>query len=271
MIATKLTRSTDATILVRLPGCKSRQQKVVPTVYFDSRPSNKCANYRYLLAQCRFTRIITEDVPQRVLDVRNGRIRLYEATKEDQGVRYACLSHCWGSDPASMFCTMRSSIESHKLGISWTHLPRTFQDAVFFTRRLGLGFLWIDSVCIIQDDLKDWQLQSADIATIYRNGYITVAATSSTGPEGGYYTRENSARPHLMTSPLAVLRSSEGPELQIHARRKFLHKKSLFPLLKRGWVSSILCAHQSSFLTRPCRYIKSAFFHHACYTLQAKK
>ena len=52
-------------------------------------------------------------------------------------------------------------------GIEWESLLATFQDAIHFTRRLNLRFLWIDSICIIQDSPQDWQEQSALIADIY--------------------------------------------------------------------------------------------------------
>ncbi|PVH93058.1 heterokaryon incompatibility, partial [Periconia macrospinosa] len=53
--------------------------------------------------------------------------------------------------------------------IPWHSLPRTFQDAIGLARKLGILFLWIDSLCIVQDDKRDWEEQSADMANIYQN------------------------------------------------------------------------------------------------------
>lgn len=86
-------------------------------------------------------------LPRRVLDVRHGGVRLYESGTENHEARYACLSYCWGVDTRSMLRTTRSTLEARKAGIVWDHLPSTMQDAVLFTRRLGLDYLWIDALC----------------------------------------------------------------------------------------------------------------------------
>jgi hypothetical protein len=64
-------------------------------------------------------------------------------------------------------------------------LPRTFRDAVEITLRLYQNFLWIDSLCIIQDDTVDWEHEAALMAAIYGNSLLTIAATSSTNCESG--------------------------------------------------------------------------------------
>lgn len=56
---------------------------------------------------------------------------------------------------------MRSTLEANYKDISWGSLPATFQDAVDFTRRLGLQYIWIDSICIIQGDEADWARESS--------------------------------------------------------------------------------------------------------------
>jgi len=179
-------------------------------------------------------------IPRRVLDVRNDRVRLRETTGEDHGARYACLSHCWGTDPTAMLRTTSSNLSSHQEDILWARLPRTFQDAVSFTRKLGVNLLWIDSLCIIQDDARDWQQQSADMANIYQNGYITLAATASRSADGGCYIRVDTPRLHRTGTPVALLRHSDGTKIPIFARRTFDHSLDSFPLLQRGWVRRYL-------------------------------
>ncbi|KAK4442316.1 heterokaryon incompatibility protein 6, OR allele [Podospora aff. communis PSN243] len=72
-------------------------------------------------------------------------------------------------------------------GIDWVLLPNTFRDAIDFTRRLELRFLWIDSICIIQDSDQDWQQQSALMGDIYGGAYITLCATASPNSDEGLY------------------------------------------------------------------------------------
>lgn len=71
------------------------------------------------------------------------------------------------------------NIEERIDGIDFEAMPRTFQDAVTVTRNLGLRYIWIDSLCIIQDDRSDWLTQSLKMGTIYRNAKITIAATGA--------------------------------------------------------------------------------------------
>jgi hypothetical protein len=60
--------------------------------------------------------------------------------------------------------------------IRLSSLPKTFQDAVLITRKLDVRYLWIDSLCIVQDSTADWQKESAVMEAIYRNGYLNISA-----------------------------------------------------------------------------------------------
>jgi hypothetical protein len=86
------------------------------------------------------------ELPSRVLDVECGTnpssIRLYEP--EGKCGRYISLSHSWGT--ARHFTTTRKTLAERKEGIPFSTLPKTFQDAVFLTRKLGVRYLWIDSL-----------------------------------------------------------------------------------------------------------------------------
>jgi hypothetical protein len=176
------------------------------------------------------------DLPSRILDVRNNKVRLRESNATGMSGRYACLSHRWGVPSDSMFCTTKDNFTGFKDDIPWELLPRTFQDTVSITRRLGLEFLWIDSLCIIQGDLHDFEQQSANMATVYQNAYITFAATASDGPQGGLYTQEHNFRSHRTGAPLAVVKYCDGSERQFSPRRPFDHNLKAQPLLSRGWV-----------------------------------
>lgn len=66
---------------------------------------------------------------------------------------FAALSHCWGDFSAvSSLKTTRSTVDEHMEGIKIDSLTKTFQHAVVITRKLGIRYLWIDSLCIIQDE-----------------------------------------------------------------------------------------------------------------------
>jgi hypothetical protein len=88
--------------------------------------------------------------------------------------KWVALSHCWGDRPFSK--TIESNIDEMQGGIKTSTLPATFQDAIAITKCLGVRFLWIDSLCIIQDSKEDWRKEAANMPEIYRNSYVTLAA-----------------------------------------------------------------------------------------------
>jgi Heterokaryon incompatibility protein (HET) len=102
---------------------------------------------------------------------------------------YIALSHCWGTPTGPggtiPLKTTLNNLESHQKGILLRELPKTFRDAVDIARHLGQDYLWIDSLAIIQDSTEDWQSESAQMASIYENALLTIAATTSTNCEGG--------------------------------------------------------------------------------------
>ncbi|KUJ22318.1 HET-domain-containing protein [Mollisia scopiformis] len=100
---------------------------------------------------------------------------------------YTTLSHCWG-DQSAVFTTTKATIEDLVMEIPWKRLPKTFQDAISITRCLGIHYLWIDSLCIIQDDASDWIVESVKMAEIYSGSYLTIAATGASSPTSGCLT-----------------------------------------------------------------------------------
>lgn len=94
---------------------------------------------------------------------------------------YAALSYCWGS--ARRITTSQTNIREFQAGIDWSALPKTFQEAIIVALRLEIRYLWIDALCIIQDDQIDWDTEAAKMGDIYQNSYLTIAATSSPSSE----------------------------------------------------------------------------------------
>lgn len=64
-------------------------------------------------------------------------------------------------------------------------MPKTYHDAILITRYLGIRYLWIDAICILQDDPDDWERESAKMQGIYMGSYCTIAATGSTSADEG--------------------------------------------------------------------------------------
>ncbi|KAE9374107.1 HET-domain-containing protein [Stipitochalara longipes BDJ] len=168
-------------------------------------------------------------LPKRVLDVSSETVRLYETRGEL--AKYACLSHCWGKQ--QIITTTKANISQNLQAISWDALSRTFQDAVTCARRLGLKYLWIDSLCIVQDMRSDWVDPSPLMADYYSKAYITIAATASVDSAGGLFRKW----PQFEFTGI----TTEGLPSQVIVRRMPEHLfesfvLDLFPLLSRAWV-----------------------------------
>jgi hypothetical protein len=185
-------------------------------------------------------------LPTRVLFVgttESPTLYLYEST--GQSSRYVCLSHCWGepSKTSPMLQTTTKTVDSFKTQIPWSSLPKTFRDAIYFIRRLGIEYIWIDSLCIIQNDGEDKAREIGQMASVYSNAFLTIAATSaSSSLEGLFSTTSSSHIAEELPRPVWDPESSDyGP---LYARRGIPHTwdpNPDFPLLKRGWVFQV-CA-----------------------------
>jgi hypothetical protein len=93
----------------------------------------------------------------RVIDVGlDGSAPKLVVTLDGQTGSYICLSHCWGS--SQLLTTTTMTLNERWYEIEWRKLPKTFQNAITVSRQLGIRFLWIDSLCILQDDTDDWQM-----------------------------------------------------------------------------------------------------------------
>lgn len=117
-------------------------------------------------------------LPKRALRIgtpEHPEIRL-EQTDGHNG-HYTALSHRWGAE--RLLTTTRDTIIDRERHIDWTSLSKTFRDAITLTRLLGIEYIWIDSLCIIQDDVVDWQIESSKMAAIYEHSYVTIAANTT--------------------------------------------------------------------------------------------
>lgn len=98
------------------------------------------------------------------------------------------MSHCWG-DPRNgkPTRTTKQTIESRKAGIEPQDLSPLFRDAIKLCRMVNCNYLWIDSLCIVQDDLSDWEIESKKMAAIYSNAEFNIAATLSANSSGSMF------------------------------------------------------------------------------------
>ncbi|KAL9115744.1 MAG: hypothetical protein Q9227_000112 [Pyrenula ochraceoflavens] len=126
-------------------------------------------------------------LPSRIIDVgdvNSPEVRLWEPVPEGTIGKYLSLSYCWGK--SKEFTTTRATIEERKRGITIADIPATYQDIIKLTRSLGIRYLWIDSLCICQDEHSDWERESAKMLSTYSNAYLTVAASRASESAEGF-------------------------------------------------------------------------------------
>ncbi|KAK3395283.1 heterokaryon incompatibility protein-domain-containing protein [Podospora didyma] len=115
-------------------------------------------------------------------------IRLIAAQDIDPGHPYLTLSHCWGNvDAHGAYTLTTARVETYHAQIPQDILPKTFLQACHLTRGLQQRYLWIDSLCIIQDSPADWAEQSTQMWQIYSNSFLNISATASRGPGEGLF------------------------------------------------------------------------------------
>ncbi|KKY28927.1 putative heterokaryon incompatibility [Diplodia seriata] len=85
--------------------------------------------------------------------------------------------------------TLAGNYEQHQNGIPIDTIPKTLHDAILVTRVLGIQYLWIDALCIIQDDASDWQQEAIQMGQIYRNAAATIVAAAATTSNQGFLAR----------------------------------------------------------------------------------
>src|SRR5690242_8007160 len=159
---------------------------------------------------------------------------------------YACLSHCWGTGQQILKTTTKN-VDSRRIdGIAFNDLPRTFQDAAVTCLRLGIDHIWIDSLCINQDSLADWQSQASRMADIYENCIIDIAATKADNPSSGCFSWTDDSfvgGPLPGYEDLYIRRSTPTPQISEFdtSLRSLKAEMDDWPALCRGWIYQELC------------------------------
>ncbi|KAH7252727.1 heterokaryon incompatibility protein-domain-containing protein, partial [Fusarium tricinctum] len=123
-------------------------------------------------------------LPTRVLKASKDSQEVILCNLEDQYAEYAALSHCWGS--CRPFMLTSNTIHSLRSGIPTSDLPQSFQDALWLTHQLQIPYLWIDSLCILQDNPNDWIRESSRMSEVYGNASLTIAACRARDSSQGF-------------------------------------------------------------------------------------
>ena len=147
--------------------------------------------------------------------------------------QYATLSHCWGK--LDILRLTKATLEEFHLSIPLEKLCRTFQDAILVTRGVGLEYLWIDSLCIVQDDDGDWLAESALMGSIYNGSSLNIAAVSARDGNGGLYLPNPDTPDRAKASRFQVNINERLETFQFADSRTYTRCVTEEPLVSRGW------------------------------------
>ncbi|KAF3770676.1 HET-domain-containing protein [Cryphonectria parasitica EP155] len=179
-------------------------------------------------------------LPTRVIDVGTApdfqdlRIFLSAGTKD----HYVALSHCWGGSITPLLTT--KTLEYFTSSLPYTELPANFQHAITITREMKVRYLWIDSLCIIQDSKRDWERESVKMAKVYRDSMFTISALASSGSKCGILANSprsaRSPKPVTLTMTTSDSKSHEVKISLVNAKGEYLNElANRCPLSSRGW------------------------------------
>lgn len=150
-----------------------------------------CSSHAFCRAQ------VPQPLPKRLVTVRSdGRLVLTEHL--DEIGHYLALSHCWGSVDTTFSTTSENFAQRASTGFQSSEMPRNFRHAIEFMRRLGYDYIWIDSLCILQDDQEDWACEASKMAQYYNRALLTLAvADAMTCHVGFLYDRKHHTSPGI--------------------------------------------------------------------------
>lgn len=148
-------------------------------------------------------------IPERLVDVSFETPRLILRhdilqSGRSSGLKYVALSYCWGPGE-SQLTTTTATLYDRQAGISEPEMPAVLRDAIQVIKALGFSFLWIDALCILQDEESDWEQQCSEMHNIYGSAQVTLCVANSRSCDEGFL-QPTSPRVRL---PVQSLRASD--------------------------------------------------------------
>ncbi|UKZ46432.1 hypothetical protein TrVGV298_000635 [Trichoderma virens] len=181
------------------------------------------------------------ELPTRVVDIGPPNTTSLPRVFVSQGARadYIALSHCWGGRIESVLTT--KTYHDYQQALPISDISANFKDTFRIARELGIRYVWIDSLCIIQDSKEDWEVESSKMGAVYRNATLTVSAlVSAKSTVGILKNNENSFYGSPKSAKLQVYDDSSKIE-QVEVDWKSQEEENLRRLMNdcaltsRGW------------------------------------
>jgi hypothetical protein len=159
------------------------------------------------------------------------------------------------------FIISSTNLEDRKNSIDFNELPQTFRDAISVSRSFGINYLWIDSLCIIQNDIDDWKKESVKMEQVYCDATLVISASKAMSDSSGFLNRRRN-------DEIISISSGEGGKMSTFYLQQALQPFTPFsdplksePLHQRGW------ALQERYLARRTLHFGSHQLFWNCQTL----
>jgi hypothetical protein len=187
------------------------------------------------------------ETPKRLIDLASNKFEAHKVQLiETHGLafRYATLSYCWGFPHEGDWLTMRSNVTERADALETGSMPKTVRDSLLIAFKLNIRYIWIDALCIVQDDSDDWAIESAKMAGIYQGSILTIAASSSSSASQGCFNSKSESHfrmPYRVVEATSTLEDGRESSIYIYKRRKgarqdlYETEVSQGPWALRGW------------------------------------
>lgn len=207
----------------------------------------------------------TVPLPSRVVDVGPPDASQSPRLVETNGMRgtYLTLSHCWGV-AGVMAKTLIANLEDRKKDIEIESLSANLRDAIITTRRLGFRYLWIDSLCIIQDSTPDWETEASRMAQIYNHSTMTISASRASSSDSGFLRETEDA-------PGFVAMTHPGNHGQYYLGKAAPESSSYLSDVERGPLNSRGWTLQERVLSRRSIFFGQNQMHWECQTARCSQ
>lgn len=202
-------------------------------------------------------------IPTRLVDLASSKPVLRTSLSLDANCKYATLSHCWGVTQYAVLT--KGMLPTYLHEIPGEAISKTFKEAMLVAKNLGFQYIWIDSLCIIQNSEEDWRQESALMSKVYGNSSLNIsAAGAEDGSIGCFFPR-----PSNWLDSRKISTFSEGSRSGYICHDHGFERKDLdgMPLMRRGWA-----LQERILASRTLHFAKSQIFWecnelHACESL----
>ncbi|CAN9252321.1 unnamed protein product [Alternaria alternata] len=186
-------------------------------------------------------------MPTRLIDVGHDasvlpRLVFSSEIRQSEQTKYAALSYCWGNekDAESQFKTEKASLEYRCANLPSELMTPTTKDAIAITRAIGLRYIWIDALCIVQDDEDDWSHESSQMNLVYRHAFVTFCSLNSNSCHESFLNRAPAVKIPFQSTIHNAIKGSYLIRLHprtVHGQRltKYEWDYSLSNWSKRCW------------------------------------